>query len=147
MKMAPVKARSARAEMVVEPKLLPHLLVRCRGECREFKMQSQAATVGCSVCDFHTVRCHGCGGEVAARRAALSHHQWFASKRGVKMFGGMHRPSWEAYKEQRDARRKLKLAKGKAEQKEAALDGAAATRIARNLGDKLATEMTANARR
>lgn len=77
----------------IEPALLPHLMVRCRHkDCRQFVMQAQAAMLGCAVCDWHTVFCHDCGGDVAAQRGVLSHVSHFASnKKALEKYGQAHR--------------------------------------------------------
>lgn len=84
--------KKAQTQIFIEPSLLPHLMVRCRGkECRNFVLQAQAAMLGCAVCDWHTVFCHECGGEVAAQRGVISHVSHFATnKKAREKYGEGH---------------------------------------------------------
>lgn len=104
-----ITRRELRAEMVIEPHLLSHLLVRCHGECRQFKMQSQAALAGCSVCSYMISVCHDCGGEETAKRGVLSHHRWWANQGPKRGYGTAHVSGWTRYQEEKHKRSKLKI--------------------------------------
>src|SRR5262245_26633877 len=108
-KRKPTK-RELQAEMVIEIDLLHHLLVRCH-QCGDFKLQSQAAERGCSVCNFVVSYCHDCGGADAANKGVLAHQRWFATVGPRYDFGSAHTKVWKDYQEEKEKRRNLKLVK------------------------------------
>lgn len=90
------------AELIIEPELLPNLIVRCRHlECGRFFAKAKVWIAGCSVCDWHTARCEEHGGEAGARRGVLHHHAHFAGA-ASEDYGSAHVSSWQAYLKRRD---------------------------------------------
>ena len=82
-------AKKITKGIVIDPKILPNLLIRCR-RCWQFKLNTAVNVGGCPVCDWHTACCDDCtdGGEI--ERSVVAHVRYFASPRGERLYGSTH---------------------------------------------------------